>query len=84
MEGDLRVYGIAILSFFSSVFSVIWILMCGIAVSFSPAVCGFPPSEQRYSVKKILHGIAVLGTPPPPPPKFPSLWLLCLLLVIGT
>ena len=42
------------------------------------------PSEQRYSVKKILHGIAVLGTPPPPHPKFPSLWLLCLLLVIGT
>ena len=75
-----------ILSFFSSVFSVIWILMCGIAVSFSPAVCGFSSfwttvfgkeDPSRYC------GIAVLGTPPPPP-KFPSLCLLCLLLVIGT
>ena len=32
-------YGIAILSFFSSSISVIWILKCGIAVSFTPAVC---------------------------------------------
>ena len=35
------VYGIAVLSFFSSGISVILILMCGIAVSFSRAVCGF-------------------------------------------
>ena len=35
-------YGIArVLSFFSSGISVIWILKCGIVVSFSPAVCGF-------------------------------------------
>ena len=40
-EGDMGVYGIAVLSFFSSGISVIWILMCGIAVSSSPAVCGF-------------------------------------------
>ena len=37
----MGVYGIAVLSFFSSGISVIWILMCGIAVSSSPAVCGF-------------------------------------------
>ena len=34
-------YVIAVLSFFSSGISVILILMYGIAVSFSPAVCGF-------------------------------------------
>ena len=39
MEGELGAYGIAVLSFFSSVISVIWILKCGIAVSFTPAVC---------------------------------------------
>ena len=39
----MGVYGIAVLSFFSSGISVIWILMCGIAVSSSPKVpvCGF-------------------------------------------
>ena len=37
----MEVYGIAVLSFFSSVISVILILICGIAVSSSPAVCGF-------------------------------------------
>ena len=37
----MGVYGIAVLSFFSSGVSVILILMCGIAVSSSPAVCGF-------------------------------------------
>ena len=37
----MGVYGIAVLSFFSSGISVILILMCGIAVSSSPAVCGF-------------------------------------------
>ena len=40
-EGDMGVYGSAVLSFFSSGISVILILMCGIAVSSSPAVCGF-------------------------------------------
>ena len=40
-EGDTRVYGIAVLSFFSSGISAILILICGIAVSSSPAVCGF-------------------------------------------
>ena len=32
-EGDMGVYGIAVLSLFSSGISVILILMCGIAVS---------------------------------------------------
>ena len=41
-EGDMGVYGIAILRFFSSGISVILILTCGIAVSSSPAV--FHPS----------------------------------------
>jgi len=40
-EGDMGVYGIAVLSFFSSGISIILILMCGIAVSSSQAVCGF-------------------------------------------
>ena len=40
-EGDIGIYGIAVLSFFSSGISVILILMCGIAVLSSPAVCGF-------------------------------------------
>ena len=37
----MGVYGIAVLSFFSSGISVIFILMCGIAVSSCPAVCSF-------------------------------------------
>ena len=37
----MAVYVIAVLSFFSSGISVILILMCGIAVSSCPAVCGF-------------------------------------------
>ena len=37
----MRVYGIAVLGFFSRGISVILILMCGIAVSSSSAVCGF-------------------------------------------
>ena len=40
-EGDMGVYGIAVLSLFSSGISVILILMCGIAVSFGREVCGF-------------------------------------------
>ena len=37
--GGIGAYGIAVLSFFSSSISVNWILKCGIAVSFTPAVC---------------------------------------------
>ena len=37
----MGVYGIAVLGFFSRGISVILILMCGIAVSSSSAVCGF-------------------------------------------
>ena len=37
----MGVYGIEVLSFFSSGISEILILMCGIAVSFSRAACGF-------------------------------------------
>ena len=40
-EGDMGVYGIAVLGFFSYGISVISILTCGIAVSSSSAVCGF-------------------------------------------
>ena len=40
-EGDMGVYGIAVLSFFSYGISVISILTCVIAVSSSSAVCGF-------------------------------------------
>ena len=43
LEGDMGGYGIAVVSFFSSGISVILILMCGIAVSSSPAVYGFSP-----------------------------------------
>ena len=84
MEGDLRVYGIVILSFFSSVFSVIWILMCGIAVSVSPAVCGFSSFWTTVFGKEDPSRNCGIGYPPPPHPKFPSSCLLCLLLVIGT
>ena len=41
VEGDMGVYGIAVLGFFSCGISVILILTCGIAVSSSSAVCGF-------------------------------------------
>ena len=41
LRGGHGVYGIAVLSFFSKGISKILILMCGIAVSSSPAVCGF-------------------------------------------
>ena len=42
-EGDMGVYGIAVLGFFSCGISVILIFTCGIAVSSSSAVCGFSP-----------------------------------------
>ena len=45
----MGVYGIAVLSFFSSDISVILILMCGIAVSSSREVCGF---SSFWLVKK--------------------------------
>ena len=38
-EGDMGVYGIAVLSFFSS--SILVILMCSIALSSRPEVYGF-------------------------------------------
>ena len=41
MEGDMGVYGIAVLGFFSCGISVILILTRCIAVSSSSAVCGF-------------------------------------------
>ena len=71
MEGDLRVYGIAILSFFSSVISVIWILMCGTAVSFSPAVCGFSSFWLTVFGKEDPSRFCGIGYPPPPPAKVP-------------
>ena len=39
----MRVYGIALLSFFSSGISVIFILMCGVAVSSSLGYAVFHP-----------------------------------------
>ena len=39
-EGDMGVYGIAVLGFFSCGISVILILTCGIAVSLGLVVCG--------------------------------------------
>ena len=58
----MGVYVIAVLRSFSSGISVIWILMCGILVSSSPAVCGF--SSFWLTVfgkrKRILHRITVL------------------------
>ena len=47
--------GIAVLSFFSSGILVILILMCGIAVSSSLAICGFSSFFVKwYSVKEDL------------------------------
>ena len=40
-EGDMGVYGIAVLSFFSSSILVILILTCSIALSSRPEVYGF-------------------------------------------
>ena len=41
IEGDMGVYGIAVLDFFSCGIAVILILTCGIAVSSRFKVCGF-------------------------------------------
>ena len=41
IEGDMGIYGIEVLGFFSRGISVILMLTCGIAVSCSSAVCGF-------------------------------------------
>ena len=49
-EGDMGVYGNAVLGFFSCGISVILILTCGIVVSSSSAVCGFS-SFWRPSIK---------------------------------
>ena len=51
-EGDMRVYGIAVLSFFSSGISVILILICGIAVSSGPVVCSFSSYSFRVFRKR--------------------------------
>ena len=40
-EGDIGVYGIAVLGFFSGGISVIQVPRYGIAVCGSPTVCGF-------------------------------------------
>ena len=58
-EGDIGVYGIAVLSFFSSSILVILILMCSIALSSRPEVYVFHPFGQRFSVKE-LRSFAVL------------------------
>ena len=50
-EGDMRVYGIAVLSFFSSGISVILILICGMRF--------FILFVYGIRQKKIVHGIAV-------------------------
>ena len=51
-EGDMGVYGIAVLGLLSRGISVILILTCGIAVSSSSAVCGFSSLWLTvYSVK---------------------------------
>ena len=58
MEGDKGVYGIAVLGFFSSVISVILILMCAITVSPIPVGCGF--SSFRLTVFGIRRSFTVL------------------------
>ena len=59
----MGVYSIVVFCFFSSGISLILISICGIAVSSSPAVCGFSSFwltvfGKRRS-EKILHGISV-------------------------
>ena len=49
-EGEIGVYGIAVLSFFMRYFGIIFVN--GIAVSSSPAVFGFHPFGWRYLVKE--------------------------------
>ena len=51
-EGDMRVYGIAVLNFFSNGISVILILLCGIAVSSGPVVCNFSSYSFRVFGKR--------------------------------
>ena len=59
-------WGFTVLSFFSSSFLVILILMCNIAVSSSPAVCGFSSfwltilGERRSSTVLQYHFICTL------------------------
>ena len=57
----MGVYGITLLSFLSSGILVILILMCGIAVSSSPVVCGFSSFWLPvFGKRRSSHGIAVL------------------------
>ena len=57
----MGVYGITLLSFLSSGILVILILMCGIAVSSSPVVCGFSSFWLTvFGKRRSSHGIAVL------------------------
>ena len=51
-EGDMRVYGIVVLSFFSSGILIILILICGIAVSSGPVVCSFSSYSFRVFGKR--------------------------------
>ena len=51
-EGNTGVYGIAVLSFFFKRYFGILILMCGIAVSSSPEVCGFKSFWQTVFGKR--------------------------------
>ena len=57
----MGVYGIAVLSFFQAVIRVILIVMCGIAVSSSSAVCGLRFSSFWLTAfgksRSIFHGI---------------------------
>ena len=56
----MGVYGIEVLSFFSSGISEILILMCGIAVSFSRAACGFSSFWLTvFGKRRSFHGIAL-------------------------
>ena len=63
--GDMGVYGVAVMSFFSSGILVILILMCGITVSSSPTVCGFSSFwltafGKRRSFTVLQYGINVV------------------------
>ena len=64
-EGEIGVYGIAVLSFFMRYFGIIFVN--GIAVSSSPAVFGFHPFGWRYLVKedpsRRYYFLTVLGIP---------------------
>ena len=55
----MGVYDIAVLNCFSRGISVILILICGIEVSSSPAVCSVSSFLLTvFGTEKILHGVA--------------------------